>query len=404
MTDIQVLVLAGGIGKRMWPIKKNKNLLPFFGKPLIFHQIEGLKGAGFEDFVIVVNPEIKKEVEKIKAKIVFQKKPLGQADAILSAEGEIKDTPLLIINANDFFEQSLFEQIKKKAEFDTDALLVGLETREYFPGGYLVVENNLVKKIVEKPRRGGEPSNIVRLVVDFFKTPKTLFKYLKQAKTTQDAYERAMSKMIRKGVKFGLVKYENSWATIKYPWDILKMANFFLEEKMEKTVREKGVKIMEGAVVKNSYLGKNVIVGNNALIRDSIIEKSCVIGYNTEVTRSYIGPHCWFHANYIGDSVLEKNISFGSGARTANLRLDEKEIVPGRVKLGAIIGRDVRVGINTSIMPGVMIGSDSFVGPGLVLRENLEENKFCYLKEKLVIKKNLRKVNLEEREKFRKEL
>ena len=47
--NIQVLILAGGVGKRTWPIKKNKNLLPFFGKPLIEHQIESLRKAGFEE-------------------------------------------------------------------------------------------------------------------------------------------------------------------------------------------------------------------------------------------------------------------------------------------------------------------------------------------------------------------
>lgn len=389
MNNIQVLILAGGVGKRMWPIKKNKNLLSFFGKPLIVHQIESFKKAGFKDLIIVVNPEIK-DLIKIKAKIVIQKKPLGQADAVLSAEREIGNAPLLIVNADDFFKPSLFEQIKKKVEDNFDALLVGLKVKEYFPGGYLVVDHNLVKKIVEKPGEGKEPSDTVKLVVDFFKEPRILFEYLKKTKTSQGVYEVAMSKMMKDGIKFGLVEYKDSWATIKYPWDILKMTEFFLKEKMKKpVVLEKGVKIFEGGVIKNSYIGKKVIIGNNALVRDSIIEEGCVIGYNTEIVRSYIGPHCWFHCNYIGDSVLEENISFGSGARTGNLRLDEKEIVPGRAKLGAIIGKDVRVGINTSIMPGISIGSGSFVGPGLVLKENLLENKFCYLKQEVIIKNNL---------------
>ena len=37
-------------------------------------------------------------------------------------------------------------------------------------------------------------------------------------------------------------------------------------------------------------------------------------GFNTDITRSYIGDNCWFHSNYIGDSVLEGNVSMGSGA------------------------------------------------------------------------------------------
>ena len=417
MNNIQVLILAGGVAHRMWPITTNKNLLPFFGKPLISQGIDNLKKAGFKNFVIVVSPQIKKYVEREvgKAKIVVQERPLGQADAIFRAESEIQDMPLLIVNANDFFKPSLFTQLREKTKSNFDALLVGLVTDHYLPMGYLMIKNGRVLGIVEKPGEGKEPSNIIRLVVDFFKKPRVLLEFLKKTETLQDdAYETAMSEMMKMGIKFGFVEYKDSWATIKYPWDILKMTEFFLRERKKKpVVLEKGVKVFEGVVVKNSYIGKNVIIGNNVLVRDSIIEEGCVVGYNTEITRSYIGSHCWFHANYIGDSVLEENVSFGSGAKTANLRLDEKEIMvegnkkkisTGRVKLGSIIGRNVRVGINSSIMPGVMIGRGSFVGPGLVLEKNLEEEKFCYLKQPLLIKRNLEKISLAEREKFKKEI
>ena len=33
--------LAGGEGKRMWPITQEKYLLPFLGKPLIHYRISG---------------------------------------------------------------------------------------------------------------------------------------------------------------------------------------------------------------------------------------------------------------------------------------------------------------------------------------------------------------------------
>ena len=408
MKDIQVLILAGGVAKRMWPITTNKNLLPFFGKSLIAHSIESLEKAGLQNLIVVVTPKIKKEIKSAigQAKIVVQEKPLGQADAILRAEKKIKDAPLLIVNANDFFKPSLFTQLGEKMKSNIDALLVGLKTDHYLPMGYLKVKEGRVLSVVEKPGKGKEPSNMVKLVVDFYKKPGLLLQFLKETKSKRDdVYEIAMDRMMKKGIKFGLIEYQDSWATIKYPWDILGMTEFFLEEKLKPFLRlNKEARFFPGAVVKNSYIGKNVILGNNVLVRDSIIEDNCVIGYNTEIVRSYVGRDCWFHANYIGDSVLEENISFGSGARTGNLRLDEKEIVPGRAKLGAIIGRDVRVGINTSIMPGISIGSGSFVGPGLVLRENLKEDSFCYVKQELVIKKNLRKVNLGTREKFREKL
>lgn len=408
MKDIQVLLLAGGIGQRMWPIQTNKNLLSFFGKPLIFHQLETLSQSGFTDLTVVVNPEIKAAVEKLglPVKIAVQKKALGQGDAIVSAENLInQNKPLLVMNANDFFRPSLLAEIRQRFNDQLDALLVSQRTKQYFPGGYLIVSGSQVKGMVEKPKPGTEPSDLVKLVLDFFREPAILIDALKKVKQTSIAYEIALDQLMKAGRNFGLVEYAGPWVTIKKPEHILDLAAFFLQErKKSAVVKAEGVKIFRGSVVKNAYLGSGVVIGNQALVRDSIIEAGSVVGFSAEVARSYLGPNCWLHANYLGDSILEGNNSFGSGARTANLRLDEKEIVPGRIKLGAILGADSRVGINASLMPGVKIGSQAFVGPGLVLKEDAADNSFSYLKQVIIQKKNKARFNLNHREEFRKKL
>jgi bifunctional UDP-N-acetylglucosamine pyrophosphorylase/glucosamine-1-phosphate N-acetyltransferase len=149
-------------------------------------------------------------------------------------------------------------------------------------------------------------------------------------------------------------------------------------------VIEKGAKVFEGAVIRcPSYIGQNSIIGNGALVRGSIIGDNCVIGYNTEIKHSYIGDKCWFHSNYIGDSVIEDNCSFGAGAITANFRLDESNIKVNlgedkvdteRDKLGAMVGRGCRIGINASLMPGVRVGYNSVVGPQVCLTQDLGAN------------------------------
>ena len=124
---------------------------------------------------------------------------------------------------------------------------------------------------------------------------------------------------------------------------------------------------MEGAVIKNSYIGKNVVIGNNCLIRDSIIEEGSVVGYNTEIARSYVGPKSYFHCNYVGDSVIEGSTNMGSGSRLANLRFDEKEIKDtGKKKFGAVMAHGSKTGINASIMPGAIIEANQIVGSGIV--------------------------------------
>jgi bifunctional UDP-N-acetylglucosamine pyrophosphorylase/glucosamine-1-phosphate N-acetyltransferase len=158
-----------------------------------------------------------------------------------------------------------------------------------------------------------------------------------------------------------------------------------------KVVLEDNVRVLENAVIRGpAYVGANSVVGNNALVRDyAHIGSNSVIGYSTEVKHSYIGDECWFHSNYIGDSIIDDDCSFGSGAVTANFRLDEanvrveldgKEVDTGYDKLGAMVGAGCRVGINAGLMPGRRVGANSFVGPHVCLTQDLAPYKKALLR------------------------
>jgi bifunctional UDP-N-acetylglucosamine pyrophosphorylase/glucosamine-1-phosphate N-acetyltransferase len=122
-----------------------------------------------------------------------------------------------------------------------------------------------------------------------------------------------------------------------------------------------------------------------------------VVGFSSEIKHSYIANNCWFHSNYIGDSIISNNCSFGAGTVTGNLRFDNENIkvnVKGEKidtkldKLGAIIGEDSKIGINASLMPGVKIGPNSIVGPHVTLKEDLEPNTIIFVKQEHLKKEN----------------
>jgi bifunctional UDP-N-acetylglucosamine pyrophosphorylase/glucosamine-1-phosphate N-acetyltransferase len=421
---MKAVFLCGGRGQRMSPISEDKFLLDFLGKPLLVHQIETAREAGLSHFVIIGNPQNIDRIKQMMAKIpgirfdlALQEESLGIADALKSAEAFLHGQ-LLVINPNDVFSSSAYTKIMAEAEQATAcAYILGYQVQRYFPGGYLKVnsENELLH-IVEKPNPGEEPSNLVNILIHCHANPENLLRYIEGARTTRnDVYECALDDIVKKGHKIKVIPYNEFWAPIKYPWHIFKVMEYFLDKAEPyiassarvsesahiegKVILGDNVRVLENAVIRGPvYIGANSIIGNNALVRDhSHIGCNSVIGYSTEVKHSYIGDGCWFHSNYVGDSVVDDGCSLGAGAVLANFRLDEgnirikvgdNPIDTGYDKLGAIVGRGCRIGVNASLMPGVRVGPDSFVGPQICLRKDLAANKTALLESLYVVEDN----------------
>jgi NDP-sugar pyrophosphorylase family protein len=408
---MKAVFLCGGRGKRMFPIAEDKFLLDFLGKPLLEHQIEVARQAGLNHFVMIGNPEnigkikqITKRIPGMKVAFALQKRSLGIADALKSAESLLRGQ-LLVINPNDVFSSSAYTKIIAAAKrTPASSHIIGYQVQEYFPGGYLQVNSrNELLHIVEKPNPGQEPSDLVNILIHCHNNSKELLLHIETAQTTRDdVYECALDNMVKAGHKIKVVPYNDFWAPIKYPWHIFKVMEYFLDSAQPhiapsarisekatiegRVVLNENVRVLENAVIRGPvYIGANSIVGNNALVRDyTHIGSHSVIGYSTEVKHSYIGDNCWFHSNYVGDSIIDDNCSLGAGTVLANFRLDEGNIQikvgdslvdTGYDKLGAVIGRGCRIGVHASLMPGVRVGPDSVVGPQVCLHHDLQANK-----------------------------
>ena len=408
----------------MYPLKVDKCLLNFLGKPLIIHQVEMAMKAGIKDYVLIGNPlnigALKIACDQISTKIQYaiQETPNGMAGALLAAEDMINNEEIIIVNPNDLFDQVVYTQIlEERRKVNCHSYIAARKVESYFPGGYLIVNDNLeLLGIQEKPEIGKEPSNLVNIVVHLHTEPKLLLSQIKKTKSLQDdVYEQAITMIAKEAGRVRVVPYEGRWIAIKYPWHILDAIEFFLGAAKKgrisrtakifegatvenKVIIDENAKVMKGAIIKGPcYIGKNTIVGNYALIRDfSHIGNNCTIGYSTEVKHSYIGDNCLFHSNYIGDSIIEGNCLFGDGSITANLRFDKKnikisvnaiEVDTGKNKLGSIMGENSSVGVGCMIMPGVRIGHGSTIGPGIVLHKDTEPYSSVILKQEHVIKR-----------------
>jgi UDP-N-acetylglucosamine diphosphorylase/glucosamine-1-phosphate N-acetyltransferase len=423
---LQVIILAGGVGKRVFPlaVKKPKPMFKILGKPLIHHIIMTLKEAGLKDLVVVVGhcgEQIKDYLgngNKLGVNIDYtvQKVSSGMANALETTKSLAEDN-FLVVNADDVFEASLLKKmIRQFRDGDAEIVLSCKPVKETWKFGIIHVKDEKVIDFVEKPPKGKEPSNLA--VVGVYILPKRIFDYYKKIPLSDHQYEDAILKFIRDRNVVKAVSYDGFFAGYKYPWDLFTINQQLMDKQVKEQMFEDGVEISERATIEGRvwlgektrvfegacirgpcYIGDNCVVGSNTLIRDySSLGSNCVVGFSTEIKHSLIGDDCWFHINYIGDSIISNNCLFGAGTITANYRFDEKNIKvrigekridSGRNKLGAIIGDNCKTGINSCLEPGVKVGPQSIVGPNVNLQDDLEPKKIILLDKNNYVKKDI---------------
>jgi len=153
---------------------------------------------------------------------------------------------------------------------------------------------------------------------------------------------------------------------------------------------DSNVRIFENAVIRGpAYVGSGTVIGNHTLVWGGCsFGHNCVIGGGSEIKHVVFGNNVWTHRNYVGDSIVSDNCSFGAGTITANYRFDEEDvqvrvgeqrISTGTDKLGVIMAENCRTGSNSVLMPGLKVGPNSIVGPGVTLLQDLPENMVALL-------------------------
>ena len=437
---LKALVLCGGIGNRMRPLREDKFMLDFLGRPLLLHIVDMLRDAGIQQFIFVANKDTIEELrlvaqglDDLACRVVLQEEHSGMAGAV-EAAGEYLEGPVLVVSSNDVVEPSAYLKVVEALEKgDSDVCLLASRKGQYFPGGYLVVDEQMkVSRIVEKPKPGEEPGDLVNVVVHAHRDAHWLLDALLRADTERDdRYEVALDLLIREGKRVTAVPYVGFWGPLKYPWDIFPVMEYFvwgLRRRVSlgarvapgavvegSVVLADGARVLEHAVIRGpAYIGEKAIIGNNVLIRGGChIGAGSVVGFSTEVKHSYIGRSCWFHSNYVGDSIIDDGCSFGSGAVTANLRFDEgivkvrvgdERVATGMDKLGVIMGRRSQVGINASLMPGVLVGPGAVVGPHVNLTGNLGVGQRALAQAEYRVEDMGEMAPITEREKMRRKL
>ncbi|UCD55344.1 MAG: NTP transferase domain-containing protein [Candidatus Omnitrophota bacterium] len=160
------IILAGGLGKRLYPLTKisNKHLLPVYNKPMIYYPIQTLVDAGIKDILVVTGGNHAGEFLRLLGNghqfglkhinYTYQEGEGGIAQALGLAEHFADNGKVVVILGDNIIEEDIKKAVEdfKKQPAGAKILIKKVPDPERF-GVVEFGRRGRISKIVEKPKK-----------------------------------------------------------------------------------------------------------------------------------------------------------------------------------------------------------------------------------------------------------
>jgi glucose-1-phosphate thymidylyltransferase len=293
---MKAVIPVAGAGTRLRPhtYTQPKPLIPVAGKPIIAFIIDKLLEVGVTEFVFIIGylgEKIENYIQQaypdLKKEFVNQQDRIGLGHAIWSARDILQDADEIFIVLGDIiFDADLSKMIENP--YSCLGVKNVDDPREF--GVVELGEDNLVKRVVEKPRIPKSDLAIVGLYK--IKEVKVLLDCIDQNirndVRTMGEFQLTdgLMCMIEKGVKFSSYTV-NNWFDCGRKGILLETNSMLLDKMLvqvpteiyENTIIIPPVSIGANCEISNSILGPHVTIGDNATIKSSIVKDSIIGNY-----------------------------------------------------------------------------------------------------------------------------
>ncbi|MBD3256086.1 MAG: NTP transferase domain-containing protein [Candidatus Lokiarchaeota archaeon] len=170
---MKAIILCAGYGKRMRPYttihKYQKTMIPVHGKPLLEYILEGIRYAGFKDFLIVVGYRKEqiinyfKNGEKwgINIEYIEQEKLNGTGGALLLCEELIKDSHFFLTWGDILVPYSIYKEVYETFKQEQEDFVLTANYLEHLQKGCEIhCTGEYCSKMVEKPSKKEQCTNL----------------------------------------------------------------------------------------------------------------------------------------------------------------------------------------------------------------------------------------------------
>ncbi len=365
--NVASVLLAAGKGTRMKSALP-KVLHPVAGRPMIWHALQAVQGAGCEQVVVIVGHEAEKVRGAVDAagQCVVQEPQLGTGHAVQQAEALLKGhADLVLVTAADMpllRGETLRRLIEAQRTHDGPLTMLTVIAEDPRGFGRVVRDGNgRVQAIVEEAQATPEQRAIRELNVGAYCfSAEWLWEALRRVPLSPKG-EYYLTDTIALAVEDGLSVQA---LTLEDPEEAIGVNTRAHLAEVETVMRQRINRqhMLNGVTLVNpeaTYIEAGVTIGRDSVIwpnsflqGETVIGEGCVIGPNSLVRDSRIGDRCTVLASVMEGAYLEDDVEIGPFAR---------------LRKGAHLAHGVHMGnfgeVKDSYLgPGVKMGHFSYIG------------------------------------------
>ncbi len=311
---MKAVLLAAGEGRRLRPVTldRPKPVIPLAGFSLAHYHLSLLSSVGVDEVAVVVGFGEEKvrsalgDGRELDLEITYlrQERQLGTAHALLVAERWVGDSePFLLIYSDVYLPPETPGALISAVEDREAEAAVAVASVER-PWEFGVVEadpDGRLRRIVEKPERGEEPSDLV--IAGAFAFGRSIFGELGEIEVSPRG-ELELTDAITSLAEGGgvhLVRIGDRWTDAGRPADLLKASAYLLDDVARARVPRSLLELVKGRfylseteergveVSPPSYVGPGCDLGRGSSIGPyAVLEGSNAVGVRSSVERSLL--------------------------------------------------------------------------------------------------------------------
>ena len=413
MTQIAAVIMAAGLGTRMKSsVPKHLHLL--LGRRLVDWVIEATREVGPEPLVVVASPDHRDAYAGVE--VAVQERPLGTGDAVRTARAAVDGARELLVLSGDhpLLTGGALEQLlaahRRSGAAATVLSFEPPDPRSY--GRILRDGDGRLRAIVEAADASPEELEVAEVNSSIYVfDAERLWPALERLEPHNAQGELYLTDAVRELVEAGEevavhvasdaaeIEGVNTRAELAAAAAVLRdrinerhmlagvtivdPATTWIDPSVElaadamiepftvlrgSTRVGAGAQVGPHAVAIDSVIGPGALVGPFCYLRPgTVLEDGAKAGTFVELKQAHIGKGAKVpHLSYFGDAEVGEGSNVGAGTITANLGHK-----PGAGKQLTKVGRNVKLGIQNSLVAPVEIGDGSWTAPHSAITEDV---------------------------------